>query len=87
MVKRAERKPETIAAVHLDAVGGVAGDMFAAALLDCRPDLWPACERAISAVGLPDGARASLAGHGDGVLDRIAVRRRRSPGGAAMATM
>lgn len=68
MIERAERKSEDITAVHLDAVGGVAGDMFAAALLDGRPDLWPACERAISAVGLPDGARASLVRHGDGVL-------------------
>jgi uncharacterized protein (TIGR00299 family) protein len=27
--------------IHLDAVGGAAGDMFAAALLDARPDLQP----------------------------------------------
>lgn len=68
VVKRAEKKPETVSAVHLDAVGGIAGDMFAAALLDIRPDLWPPCEWAIRAVGLPDGARASLTPHGDGVL-------------------
>lgn len=68
MAKLAEGIPERIAAIHLDAVGGIAGDMFAAALLDIRPDLWPACQRAIAALGLPDGARASLTPHGDGVL-------------------
>ena len=36
---------------HLDPVGGIAGDMFAAAVLDARPDL-------------ADGLRATLAGHG-----------------------
>lgn len=68
MEERSERNPEFVSAVHLDAIGGIAGDMFVAAVLDIRPDLWPACERAIAAVGLPDGARASLTAHGDGVL-------------------
>lgn len=68
MPERSEEKPKTVAAVHLDAVGGISGDMFAAALLDIRPDLWPPCERAIAALGLPDGARASLTPHRDGVL-------------------
>lgn len=57
-----------MSAVHLDAVGGIAGDMFSAALLDVRPDLWLACERAIAAVGLADGTRVSLAGHHDSML-------------------
>jgi uncharacterized protein (TIGR00299 family) protein len=57
-----------VSAVHLDAVGGIAGDMFSAALLDVRPDLWPACEAAIAAVGLAEGTRVSLAGHRDRVL-------------------
>jgi hypothetical protein len=63
-----DTQPVPVSAVHLDAVGGIAGDMFSAALLDIRPDLWPMCEHAISAVGLPAGAGASLAPHGDGVL-------------------
>jgi len=75
VVELAEGIPETIAAIHLDAVGGMAGDMFAAALLDIRPDLWPACQRAIAAVGLPDGVRATLTPNGDGMLtgSRFAV--------------
>jgi len=68
VVELAGGPPETVTAVHLDSVGGVAGDMFSAALLDIRPDLWPACQGAIAAVGLPDGAGVSLAPHGDGVL-------------------
>jgi uncharacterized protein (TIGR00299 family) protein len=63
-----DREPVRVSAVHLDAVGGIAGDMFSAALLDVRPDLWPACERAIAAVGLADRTRVSLAGHGDSML-------------------
>ncbi len=55
-------------AIHLDAVGGIAGDMFAAAILDARPDLWPACERAIAALGLDPAASAAPAAHGDGLL-------------------
>jgi pyridinium-3,5-bisthiocarboxylic acid mononucleotide nickel chelatase len=41
--------------IHLDPVGGVAGDMFVAALADARPDLWPELEAALSAAGLPQG--------------------------------
>jgi len=57
-----------VTAIHLDAVGGVAGDMFAAALLDVRPDLWPRCEAAVSAMDLPEGLRVARAAHDDGVL-------------------
>ena len=47
-----------MSAIHLDAVGGVAGDMFAAAILDARPNLWPRCQVAISALNLPAGTAA-----------------------------
>ena len=47
-----------MSAIHLDAVGGVAGDMFAAAILDARPNLWPRCQVAISALNLPAGTSA-----------------------------
>ena len=57
-----------VTAIHLDAVGGVAGDMFAAALLDVRPGLWPRCEAAIAAMGLADTPRIAREDHGDGVL-------------------
>ncbi len=59
---------ETVSAVHLDAVGGVAGDMFVAAMLDARPSLWAAIERAIAAVEPPTHVQASLESHSDGVL-------------------
>ncbi|MHA1152983.1 MAG: LarC family nickel insertion protein [Alphaproteobacteria bacterium] len=63
-----EQGGATVVAVHLDAIGGVAGDMFAAALLDARPDLWPGCQRAIAAMALPAGVQASAVSHSDGVL-------------------
>jgi hypothetical protein len=63
-----DHEPVRVSAVHLDAVGGIAGDMFSAALLGVRPDLWLACERAIAAVGLADGTRVSLAAHRDAML-------------------
>ena len=47
-----------MSAIHLDAVGGMAGDMFAAAILDARPNLWPRCQVAISALNLPAGTSA-----------------------------
>ena len=49
---------QQVSAIHLDAVGGVAGDMFAAAILDARPNLWPRCQIAISALNLPEGTSA-----------------------------
>lgn len=75
MTNVGENDSMRISAVHLDAVGGIAGDMFSAALLDVRPDLWPACERAIAAVGLADGTRVSLASYRDSMLSgsRFAV--------------
>jgi len=51
---------QSISAIHLDAVGGVAGDMFCAALLDARPDLWAACAGALDAMKLPKGVSANL---------------------------
>ncbi|HYD68814.1 LarC family nickel insertion protein [Azospirillum sp.] len=54
--------------IHLDAVGGVAGDMFAAALLDARPDLWPDVADAVAALGLPEAIFARMDATDDGVL-------------------
>ncbi len=58
--------------VHLDAVGGAAGDMFVAALLDARPDL---ADRVFADIGavLPEGlGKPALAA---GMSGGIAVRR------------
>jgi len=63
-----------VAAIHLDAVGGVAGDMFSAALLDIRPDLWPRCEAAVAAMDLPGPARVTREPHGDSVLTGLRFR-------------
>lgn len=51
--------------LHLDAIGGVAGDMFVAALLDAEPAHASACLLAAEAVS---GARCRLVPHGDPVL-------------------
>ncbi len=63
---------------HLDAVGGIAGDMFAAALLDFRPDLEPGLIAALSLCPLIEGVEFELAGYNDGVLTgrRFSVRRK-----------
>ncbi|KQO67048.1 LarC family nickel insertion protein [Methylobacterium sp. Leaf89] len=52
--------------IHLDALGGVAGDMFAAALLDLFPDREAGVLGSIRAA-LP-GVSCELVGHNDGIL-------------------
>lgn len=54
--------------IHLDAVGGVAGDMFIAAVLDAFPDLRDGMLAAIAAVGLPPDIALSLVEHRDHAL-------------------
>jgi hypothetical protein len=54
--------------LHLDPVGGIAGDMFIAALLDAFPALGAGMDAALARVGLPPGARCALLRHNDGVL-------------------
>lgn len=57
--------------VHLDAIGGVAGDMFLAAMLDARPDLADGAIKAIRAAGLPKGwAAEAVQHHADGLVGR-----------------
>ena len=59
--------PQAVTAIHLDAVGGVAGDMFTASLCDAVPALVPAMEAAVDAVR-PAGVTTALNSHSDGVL-------------------
>ncbi|MDW8123896.1 MAG: LarC family nickel insertion protein [Geminicoccaceae bacterium] len=49
---------EPVAHVHLDPVGGIAGDMFVAALCHARPELRASVEDALARAGLPEGVRA-----------------------------
>ena len=54
--------------IHLDPVGGIAGDMFAAAMLNAMPDLSGPLLQAIGGLDLPDEVRATLIAHDDGTL-------------------
>ena len=45
---------------HLDPVGGIAGDMFAAALLDARPALGAGLRGALDGLGLPPSAAVAI---------------------------
>ncbi|HZP92201.1 MAG TPA: LarC family nickel insertion protein [Burkholderiales bacterium] len=54
--------------IHLDAVGGVAGDMFIASILDAFPDLREGMLQAIRAAGLPPDVGLSVVEHRDDAL-------------------
>lgn len=63
--------------IHLDPLGGIAGDMFAAAILDLRPDLQEGLGRALASCPLLDHVEVELVAHNDGILTgkRFIVRR------------
>lgn len=54
--------------LHLDLVGGISGDMFIAAALDCFPDLANELTRQITQAGFPDLVRLESGPFNDGVL-------------------
>ena len=54
--------------IHLDPVGGIAGDMFVAAMLDAFPALEGAVQGAARAAGLPERFRCELCPHQDHAL-------------------
>lgn len=62
--------------LHLDPVGGIAGDMFVAAMLDAWPDLADGTLAAIRAAGLPQSVDLSVLPHKDHALTgtRFAVK-------------
>lgn len=67
--------------LHLDLVGGLAGDMFIAAMLDLFPEHEAGLHDSLARTGLLTGVSARLTPHNDGVLAgrRFLVER---PGGA-----
>jgi uncharacterized protein (TIGR00299 family) protein len=54
--------------LQLDPVGGIAGDMFAAAILDAWPELLEETLASVREAGLPEAWQVTLAEHGDDVL-------------------
>ncbi len=54
--------------LHFDALGGIAGDMLIAAVLDARPEFADGMLKAIGATGLPAAWKMSLVDHHDHVL-------------------
>lgn len=54
--------------VHLDPLGGVAGDMFVAAMLDAWPDLAKSTIASVRAAGFGDEIGVAHLRHDDGVL-------------------
>jgi uncharacterized protein (TIGR00299 family) protein len=60
--------------IHLDAIGGVAGDMFIAAVLDAFPDLRAGMLASIAAAGLPEQVHIGLAEHRDHALTGLRFR-------------
>lgn len=54
--------------IQLDPVGGMAGDMFVAAMLDAFPALEPMVQDAMRAAGLPGRFRCDLVAHADHAL-------------------
>ncbi len=60
--------------IHLDAVGGMAGDMFIAAVLDAFPDLRDGVLAAIAAAGLPGQIHVGIAEHRDHALTGLRFR-------------
>lgn len=70
--------------IHLDPLGGIAGDMFVAALIDLRPELEPGLQQTLARMPLLHGVTCEIVGHGDGVLAgrRFLVRREHGHGEA-----
>ncbi len=54
--------------IHLDAVGGISGDMFASAFLDLNPELMVAIKDSVDEMGVGDELRVENKAFSDGVL-------------------
>ena len=60
--------PELARRIHLDPLGGIAGDMFVAALVDTFPQLEAGVLAAAGTLPAPRGAAVKFEGHRDAVL-------------------
>ncbi len=60
--------PARLRRFHLDPVGGIAGDMFAAAVLDARPELTDGLRAALAALEPPLSVEIAIDPHGDAAL-------------------
>ena len=60
--------PARLARFHLDPVGGIAGDMFAAAVLDARPDLADGLRATLADLNLPPSIEIAIDPHKDAAL-------------------
>lgn len=54
--------------IHLDPIGGIAGDMFLAAVLDAWPELADGLREAVASAGLPDACRLLIEPTQDGTF-------------------
>lgn len=55
--------------IHIDPLGGIAGDMFVAALIDLRPDLEQGLLQALAGMSLLEGVDCAFSKYDDGVLN------------------
>jgi hypothetical protein len=65
-----------VTSLHLDALGGISGDMFASAFLDVHPELMVDIRNAVEKMELENNVECDSNAHGDGVLNgtRFLVR-------------
>ncbi len=55
--------------IHLDTLGGISGDMFAAAFLDLKPELMIGIREAVGKLKLGEGVLFETKPHSDGILN------------------
>ena len=67
-VSEVSAAPVRLPRFHLDPVGGIAGDMFAAAVLDARPDLADGLRTTLAGLQLPPSVEVAIDRHRDSAL-------------------
>ncbi|MDE0202341.1 MAG: LarC family nickel insertion protein [Rhodospirillaceae bacterium] len=67
-VSEGSAPPARLARFHLDPVGGIAGDMFAAAVLDARPDHADGLRATLAGLNLPPSVEIAIDPHRDAAL-------------------